>query len=297
MPRLDGIAATRLLRAPAPPAAGASCSPPSTPTSSSCAPCRPGPRASCSRTLAPADIVRAIEAVHAGEGTLSPSIARRLIAMVAGDPDTAARQERARRQLASLTAARARGGRRRRPGAVQRRDRRQPAHERGHGQGARVQAAGQVRRGQPRPDRPARPELRATRGSRSKRVFLRPCHRLLAISSWATASAFGKASGPVPCPDIMSDMAAKFSGVLLDFAGTLFDQEDERETLRAIGVPAPESADVALALSRADRLAATPALMPPRLARQWERRDLTPEGHRAAYAGLLRRGWPASRRG
>jgi HAD superfamily hydrolase (TIGR01493 family) len=86
----------------------------------------------------------------------------------------------------------------------------------------------------------------------------------------------------------MSDMAAKFAGVLLDFAGTLFDQEDERETLRAIGVPAPESAGVALALSRADQLAATPALMPPGLARQWERRDLTPQVHRAAYATLLR---------
>lgn len=52
----------------------------------------------------PADIVRAIQAVHAGEGSLSPSVARRLIAMVAGDPDTAARRERAQRQLASLTA-------------------------------------------------------------------------------------------------------------------------------------------------------------------------------------------------
>lgn len=46
-------------------------------------------------------------------------------------------------------------------------------------------------------------------------------------------------------------MAAKFSGVLLDFAGTLFDPEDDRETLRVIGVPAPELADVMLALSRA----------------------------------------------
>jgi DNA-binding NarL/FixJ family response regulator len=52
----------------------------------------------------PADIVRAIQAVHAGEGSLSPSVARRLIAMVAGDPDTAARRERAQRRLASLTA-------------------------------------------------------------------------------------------------------------------------------------------------------------------------------------------------
>jgi HAD superfamily hydrolase (TIGR01493 family) len=86
----------------------------------------------------------------------------------------------------------------------------------------------------------------------------------------------------------MSGMAAAFSGVLLDFAGTLFDQEDEQETLRAIGVPAHESAGVMLALSRADQLAATPALMPPGLARQWEGRDLTAEGHRAAYAELLR---------
>ena len=52
----------------------------------------------------PADIVRAIQAVHAGEGSLSPSVARRLIAMVAGDPDTTARRQRAQRQLASLTA-------------------------------------------------------------------------------------------------------------------------------------------------------------------------------------------------
>jgi FMN phosphatase YigB (HAD superfamily) len=86
----------------------------------------------------------------------------------------------------------------------------------------------------------------------------------------------------------MPDMAAKFSGVLLDFAGTLFGQEHEQETLQAIGVPAPESTNVALALSRADQLAATPALMPPGLAQQWQRRDLAAEAHRAAYAGLFR---------
>ena len=50
-----------------------------------------------------ADIVAAIQAVHAGDGSLSPAIARRLIALVAGNPDTAARQEQARRRLASLT--------------------------------------------------------------------------------------------------------------------------------------------------------------------------------------------------
>jgi DNA-binding NarL/FixJ family response regulator len=52
---------------------------------------------------APADIVAAIRAVHAGDGSLSPAIARRLISLVAGDPDTAARQEQARRLLATLT--------------------------------------------------------------------------------------------------------------------------------------------------------------------------------------------------
>jgi DNA-binding NarL/FixJ family response regulator len=42
--------------------------------------------------------------VHAGDGTLSPAIARRLIALVAGDHGRAGRQERARQRLASLTA-------------------------------------------------------------------------------------------------------------------------------------------------------------------------------------------------
>ena len=102
MPRLDGIAATRLLRAqPRPPAvivlttfdadelvvralqAGAS--------------------GFLLKDAAPADIVRAIESVHAGEGTLSPAIARRLIALVAGDHGEATRREQARQRLASLT--------------------------------------------------------------------------------------------------------------------------------------------------------------------------------------------------
>lgn len=102
MPRLDGIAATRLLRTqPSPPKiivlttfdadelvlralqAGAA--------------------GFLLKDTAPAGIVAAIEAVHAGEGSLSPAIARRLIALVAGDPDTAARREQARRRLGSLT--------------------------------------------------------------------------------------------------------------------------------------------------------------------------------------------------
>jgi DNA-binding NarL/FixJ family response regulator len=102
MPRIDGIAATRQLRArPSPPQviilttfdadelvlralqAGAA--------------------GFLLKDTAPADIVAAIHAVHAGDGSLSPAITRRLIALVAGDPDTAARQEQARRHLASLT--------------------------------------------------------------------------------------------------------------------------------------------------------------------------------------------------
>ncbi len=102
MPQLDGIAATRLLRTqPRPPAvivlttfdadelvlhalqAGAA--------------------GFLLKHTAPTEIVRAIESVHAGEGTLSPAIARRLIALVAGDTDAAVRQQRARERLRSLT--------------------------------------------------------------------------------------------------------------------------------------------------------------------------------------------------
>jgi DNA-binding NarL/FixJ family response regulator len=102
MPRLDGIAATRLLRAQ---------------------PCPPqvivlttfdadelvlralqaGAAGFLLKDSAPADIVAAINTVHAGDGSLSPAIARRLISLVAGDPGTAARQEQARRRLASLS--------------------------------------------------------------------------------------------------------------------------------------------------------------------------------------------------
>jgi DNA-binding CsgD family transcriptional regulator len=51
----------------------------------------------------PADIVRAIDSVHAGDGMLSPRIARRLINLVGGDPDAAARRDQARQRLAALT--------------------------------------------------------------------------------------------------------------------------------------------------------------------------------------------------
>jgi DNA-binding NarL/FixJ family response regulator len=48
--------------------------------------------------------VRAIELVHAGDGTLSPAVARRLIALVAGDPDAGTRYESARERLAAVSA-------------------------------------------------------------------------------------------------------------------------------------------------------------------------------------------------
>ena len=51
----------------------------------------------------PADIVRAIDSVYAGDGMLSPRITRRLINLVGGDPDAAARREQARQRLAALT--------------------------------------------------------------------------------------------------------------------------------------------------------------------------------------------------
>ncbi|MES1193999.1 MAG: response regulator transcription factor [Solirubrobacterales bacterium] len=103
MPQVDGIAATRLLRAqPDPPAvvvlttfdadelvlralqAGAS--------------------GFLLKDTPPPEIVRAIELVHTGDAMLSPTVARRLIALVAGDGEAAARRDGARERLASLSA-------------------------------------------------------------------------------------------------------------------------------------------------------------------------------------------------
>jgi DNA-binding NarL/FixJ family response regulator len=103
MPQLDGIAATSLLRSqPKPPAVlvlttfdadelvlGA---------------LRAGAAGFLLKDTPPAEIVRAIELVGAGDSMLSPTVTRRLIALVAGDADADTRHQRAREKLAALSA-------------------------------------------------------------------------------------------------------------------------------------------------------------------------------------------------
>jgi DNA-binding NarL/FixJ family response regulator len=51
----------------------------------------------------PAEIVRAIELVHAGDAMLSPAVTRRLITLVAGDGEATARHDRARHRMTALS--------------------------------------------------------------------------------------------------------------------------------------------------------------------------------------------------
>jgi len=102
MARVDGIAATRLLRAQPRPAevvvlttfdadeqvVGA---------------LRAGAAGFLLKDSPPEEIVRAVELVHAGDGMLSPSVTRRLIALAAGDGPEAERGADARGRLAALT--------------------------------------------------------------------------------------------------------------------------------------------------------------------------------------------------
>jgi DNA-binding NarL/FixJ family response regulator len=102
MPRLDGIAATRLVRAqPHPPAVIVLTT--FDADELVLRALQAGAAGFLLKDSPPADIVRAIDSVHAGDGTLSPRITRRLITLVAGDPDAAARREQARQRLAALT--------------------------------------------------------------------------------------------------------------------------------------------------------------------------------------------------
>jgi DNA-binding NarL/FixJ family response regulator len=103
MPQLDGIAATRLLRGqPAAPAVLVLTTFDADELVLQAL--RAGAAGFLLKDTPPAEIVRAIELVHAGDGTLSPAVARRLIALVAGDSEAAARHEEARERLGVLSA-------------------------------------------------------------------------------------------------------------------------------------------------------------------------------------------------
>jgi len=103
MPEMDGIAATRLLRQQA--------SPPAVLVLTTfdadelvVRALRAGAAGFLLKDTPPAEIVHSIELVDTGDGTLSPTVARRLIAMVAGDPDACERFEHARERLDLLSA-------------------------------------------------------------------------------------------------------------------------------------------------------------------------------------------------
>ena len=84
MPQLDGIAATRLLAAqPDPPAVLVLTT--FDADELVLRALQAGAAGFLLKDTPPAEIVRAIELVHAGDGMLSPTVTRRLISMVAGD--------------------------------------------------------------------------------------------------------------------------------------------------------------------------------------------------------------------
>src|SRR4029453_2091881 len=99
MPQLDGIAATRLLAAqPDPPAVLVLTT--FDADELVLRALQAGAAGFLLKDPPPAEIVRAIELVHAGDGMLSPTVTRRLISMVAGD--AGARAEQARHRLGTL---------------------------------------------------------------------------------------------------------------------------------------------------------------------------------------------------
>ena len=103
MPQLDGIEATRLLRAqPDPPAVIVLTTFDADEDVLSAL--RAGAAGFLLKDTPPAELVRAIELVHAGDSMLSPQVTRRLIALVAGDGAEVARARRARERLETLTA-------------------------------------------------------------------------------------------------------------------------------------------------------------------------------------------------
>lgn len=102
MPQLDGIAATRLVRTqPSPPAVIVLTT--FNADEYVLRALRAGAAGFLLKDTPPADIVRGIELVHAGDAMLSPGVTRQLISLVAGGPEEAARAEQARERLATLT--------------------------------------------------------------------------------------------------------------------------------------------------------------------------------------------------
>ena len=100
MPQLDGIAATRLLAAqPDPPAVVVLTT--FDADELVLRALQAGAAGFLLKDTPPAEIVRAIELVHAGDGMLSPTVTRRLISMVAGD--AGARTDHARDRMATLS--------------------------------------------------------------------------------------------------------------------------------------------------------------------------------------------------
>jgi DNA-binding NarL/FixJ family response regulator len=102
MPQLDGIAATRLLRSQPDPPAVVVLTTFDTDELVLRA-LRAGAAGFLLKDTPPAEIVRAIELVHAGDGMLSPAVTRQLIRLVAGEGDAAARHDSAREQLDALS--------------------------------------------------------------------------------------------------------------------------------------------------------------------------------------------------
>jgi DNA-binding NarL/FixJ family response regulator len=103
MPQVDGITATRLLRSqPDPPAVLVLTT--FDADELVLRALRAGAAGFLLKDTPPAEIVRAIELVHAGDSMLSPAVTRRLIALVAGDSDADVRRDSARQRLAALSA-------------------------------------------------------------------------------------------------------------------------------------------------------------------------------------------------
>lgn len=103
MPAVDGIAATRLVREqPDPPAVVVLTT--FDADELVLRALQAGAAGFLVKDTPPAEIVRAIERVHAGDAMLSPGVTRQLIALVAGDGEAAGRARRSRGLLEGLSA-------------------------------------------------------------------------------------------------------------------------------------------------------------------------------------------------